>query len=140
MARKKKQSSNWIGLALLGALGFGIYQFGIVERGDQGGPAGVASRPAQSIPASSPNAAPAPLSQPRYVNVASLNVRHAPSTSAPLVMTLPRGTALKVLGRQDGWLLIDINASLEGWVTEHLTTTSAPQRGLRPPAPLGTVR
>lgn len=55
-------------------------------------------------------------------------------------MTLPRGTQLKVLGRKDGWLLIDINPTLEGWVAESLTTTESPRQGLRPPAGLNASR
>lgn len=134
-ARKKQQDSNWIGLGLLGLMAFAIYQFGMVDhRNAAPGPS--TSRPAQSAPAPQSAAAPAPLSQPRYVNVAELNVRHLPSTSGPLIMTLPRGTPLKVLARQDGWLLIDINPTLEGWVSEQLTTTQAPQQRPTPPAAL----
>jgi uncharacterized protein YgiM (DUF1202 family) len=135
-ARKKQQSSNWVGLALLGLMGFGIYQFGIVAPREDAPRAVAAAKPAPSTPTSQAGTAPAPLTQPRYVNVADLNVRHLPDTSAPLVMTLPRGTALKVLGRKDGWLLIDINPTLEGWVSEHLTTTRAPQQNPTPPAGL----
>lgn len=139
MARKKKQQgSNVIGLVLLGALGFVIYQFGIVGGPDR--PANATPRPAAAV-ASTPQASvPVPLDAPRFVNVAELNVRHTPSLSGPLVMTLPRGTPLKVLGRRDGWLLIDINPTLEGWVSEQLTTTTAPAQAPRPPEPLKAVR
>jgi hypothetical protein len=139
MARKKtQQGSNVIGLAILGALAFGIYQFGIVGSMDR--PANSAPRPAAAIAATPSPSTPAPFDAPRYVDVAELNVRHTPGTSGPLVMTLPRGTALKVLGRQDGWLLIDINPTLEGWVAEHLTTTTAPAPSYRPPAPVKASR
>lgn len=146
MARKKKQQgSNVIGLVILGALGLGIYQFGIADSPHRSG--GAAPRPAAAVatsaspssPSSPTRGTPAPLDAPRYVNVAELNVRHTPSMSAPLVMTLPRGTPLKVLGRKDGWLLIDINPTLEGWVSEQLTTTKAPQTP-RPPEALRAAR
>ncbi|SMQ58537.1 SH3 domain-containing protein [Devosia lucknowensis] len=147
MARKKQQQgSNVIGLAILGALGFGIYQFGIVGNPDRPSaslarPASVASAtPSRTTPTPAPAPAPAALDAPRFVNVAELNVRHTPSTSGPLIMTLPRGTQLKVLGRKDGWLLIDVNPTLEGWVSEQLTTTRTPQPSLRPPEPLKASR
>ena len=81
-----------------------------------------------------------PLNKPRYVNVASLNVRHTPSASGPLIMALPRGTPMKVLDRKDGWLLIDLSPTLEGWVTERFTTVQAPQQDYVPPAPLVSSR
>lgn len=135
MARKKNQrGSNVIGLAILGILGFGIYQFGMVGSRDR--PANSAPRPAAAIASAPSPSAPAPLDAPRFVDVAELNVRHTPGTTGPLIMTLPRGTALRVIGRQDGWLLVDINPTLEGWVAEHLTTTEAPGPSYRPPAAL----
>jgi hypothetical protein len=139
MARKKKQGSNVIGWAILGAMAFGIYQFGIVGSMDR--PSGAAARTAPTAAAASPTRpASLPLDAPRYVDVAELNVRHTPGTSGPLVMTLPRGTALRVLGRQDGWLLVDLSPTLEGWVAEHLTTTEAPGPVYRPPAALKAAR
>ncbi|WEK02797.1 MAG: SH3 domain-containing protein [Candidatus Devosia phytovorans] len=130
---KKKQNSNWAGWVILGVIGFGIYQFAMVDRPATGGSASPAAR---SAPPASPASASAPLSAPRFVNVASLNVRHTPDTAGPLIMTLPRGTALRVIDRQNGWLLVDLNPSLEGWVSEQLTTTQAPQKRLVPPAAL----
>ncbi|MBJ3784678.1 SH3 domain-containing protein [Devosia sediminis] len=135
MARKKQQSSNLVGLVILGALGFAIYQFGIVGNPDR--PSNSAPRAAASAATTTPSRpAAVPLDAPRFVNVASLNVRHTPSTSGPLIMALPRGTQLRVIGRQDGWLLIDLNPTLEGWVSEQLTTTETPRQALRPSAPL----
>lgn len=131
---KKKQNSNLVGWAILAAIGFGIYQFGIVD--NPGRPASSASKPAASQPARSVPPATVPLDAPRFVNVASLNVRHAPSQTADLIMALPRGTELRVLDRKDGWLLVDLNPTLEGWVTERFTTTSAPRQAFKPPAPL----
>lgn len=140
MARKKKQGSNLVGLVILGAIGFGIYQFGIVGNPDRS-----AAPTARSVVVASSPAKPAtrpattvPLNAPRFVNVASLNVRHTPSTTGPLIMTLPRGTQLTVLGREKGWLLIDINPTLEGWVSEQLTTTERPNQRPTPPAALRT--
>lgn len=139
MAKKNKQSSNLVGWVILGAIGFGIYHFGIapgIER-----PSAAVARPASAAASTAqPKPAAVPLDAPRFVNVATLNVRHTPSASSPLVMTLPRGTALRVIGRQDGWLLIDINPTLEGWVSEQLTTTSAPKEAYRPPAPVKASR
>ena len=138
MARKKQQNSNVFGWVILGAMAFGIYQFGILGSMDR--PAEAAARPARAVTTTSPRPAAVPLDAPRYVDVAELNVRHTPGTSGPLVMTLPRGTALKVLGRQDGWLLVDLGPTLEGWVAEHLTTTTAPEPSYRPPAPVKASR
>ena len=138
MAKRKKQGSNVIGWVILGAMAFGIYQFGIVGSMDE--PAEAAARPAGAVAATGPRPASVPLDAPRYVDVAALNVRHTPGTSGPLVTTLPRGTALRVLGRQDGWLLVDLSPTLEGWVAEHLTTTTAPAPSYRPPAPLKASR
>lgn len=126
MARKKKQSSNAIGYVLLALLAAGIFYSGILDKGAGTGTA--SSRPAQAVSTAPASSTTAPLSAPRFVNVASLNVRHTPSTSGPLIMALPRGTALKVLDRRNGWLLIDINPTLEGWVAESLTTTVAPSQ------------
>lgn len=142
MARKKQQS-NLIGWVILGLMGLAIVQFGIL--GNPGRAAAPTQRSASAQPA--PPAAPAPspapassasvpLNTPRFVNVASLNVRHAPSANADLIMALPRGTPLRVLDRKNGWLLIDLNPTLEGWVSERLTTTESPKQAYRPPAAL----
>jgi hypothetical protein len=131
MARKKQQS-NPIGWIMLALVAFGIYQFGTLKDGDAARTGQTAAKPVPSVSVGHT----VPLSQPRFVNVASLNVRHSPGTSGELIMALPRGTALKVLDRQDGWLLVDLSPTLEGWVTEHLTTTEAPQQRFVPPAQL----
>lgn len=130
---KKKQSSNAIGWVILGLLAVAIFHFGQVGQRDEGRRASPGPSPAQSSSAATPSA---PLSQPRFVNVASLNVRHSPGASGEMIMALPRGTSLRVLERRDGWLLIDINPTLEGWVAEHLTTTQVPQQRPIPPASL----
>lgn len=130
---KKKQNSNLVGWALLGLIAFGIFQFGIMGSPDR--PANSTQKPAPQA-ATQPPSASAPLHAPRFVNVASLNVRHAPSQTAELIMALPRGTPLRVLDRQNGWLLVDLNPTLEGWVTERFTTTRSPKQSYRPPVPL----
>lgn len=136
MARKKQQS-NLIGWVILGLMGLGIVQFGILGNPDRAAAPTQRSASAQPAPTAAPAAsASVPLNTPRFVNVASLNVRHAPDTNADLIMALPRGTQLHVLDRKNGWLLIDINPTLEGWVSERLTTTESPRQAYRPPAPL----
>jgi hypothetical protein len=131
---KKKQNSNVVGWVILGIIAFGIFQFGILGNSDRGGIA--ATQSAISAIIAQPHSASLPLSIPRFVNVASLNVRHTPSTSGELMMTLPRGTALRVLERRDGWLLVDLNPTLEGWVAERLTTIQVPQQRYLPPGSL----
>jgi hypothetical protein len=128
---KRKQNSNVVGWMILGIMAFGIFQFGILGNSDPR--VGAATQSAMSATIAQPHPASPPLSMPRFVNVASLNVRHTPSTSGELIMTLSHGTALRVLERKEGWLLVDLNPTLEGWVAERLTTTQVPQqRHLRP--------
>ena len=131
---KRKQNSNAVGWVLLGIIAFGIFQFGGL--GNLGRGASGAPQSATSAIRVQSHSASAPLDTPRFVNVASLNVRHTPSTSGELIMTLPRGTALRVLDRQEGWLLVDLNPTLEGWVAERLTTTQVLQQPNLPPASL----
>jgi uncharacterized protein YgiM (DUF1202 family) len=133
---KKKQNSSAIGWVVLGLMAFGIYQFGIAGSPDRRETAERRTTTSSSTATTQPRPALEPLSKPRFVNVASLNVRHTPSTSGPLIMALPRGTQLKVLDRQDGWLLIDLSPTLEGWVSERLTTTQGPKQPYVPPARL----
>jgi hypothetical protein len=134
----KKQNSNVVGWAILGIIASGIFQFGILGNSDRG--ASAATQSAISATIWQPHSASPPLSIPRFVNVASLNVRHTPSTSGELIMTLPRGTPLRGLERREGWLLVDLNPTLEGWVAERLTTTKVPQQRYLPPASLTSSR
>ena len=131
---KKKQNSNLVGWAILGLMAFGIWHFGVQGSSDR--PATSTQKSAASPSGTQSPSASVPLSAPRFVNVALLNVRHAPSQTAALITALPRGTALRVLDRRDGWLLVDLNPTLEGWVTERFTTTQSPKQGYLPPAPL----
>lgn len=134
---KKKSNFDPVGWVILGALAFGIYQFGIA---DHGATATRAARPQPSAAAAPSKPAAVPLTEPRFVNVASLNVRHTPDPSGALIMALPQGTQLKVLDRQNGWLLVDLNPTLEGWVMERLTTTQTPGQRYTPPANLKSSR
>ena len=129
---KKKQNSNALGWVILGIIAFGIFQLGVL--GNQGRHASAATQTGTSAIIVQSHSASAPLNTPRFVNVASLNVRHSPSSSGELIMTLPRGTSLRVLERREGWLLVDLNPTLEGWVAERLTTTQVPQQRYLPPA------
>ena len=133
---KKKQNSNLIGWVILGLLAFGIFQFAIL--GDRGGSVASTQKSAGSGSATQSAPESVPLDIPRFVNVASLNVRHSASPTAELITALPRGTPLRVLDRQNGWLLVDLNPTLEGWVTERFTTTQTPKHRYLPPAPLGS--
>lgn len=135
---KKKQGSHLAGWIIAGLLGVVAYQSGILD--GIGRIAGHAQQSATQPRATQSDSASEPLSKPRYVNVASLNVRHTPSASGPLIMALPRGTPMKVLDRKNGWLLIDLSPTLEGWVTERFTTVQAPRQDYVPPAPLVSSR
>lgn len=131
---KRKQSSHLAGWVIAGLLGVVAYQSGILDR--TGRTEGPAHQSVATSKATQSDSASEPLNKPRYVDVATLNVRHTPSPSGPLIMTLPRGTPMKVLDRQDGWLLIDLSPTLEGWVAERFTTVQAPKPRYAPPAPL----
>lgn len=131
---KKKQGSHLAGWIIAGLLGIVAYQSGIVHGiGQIAATAPLSAAPFRGTQSDSVSE---PLDKPRYVNVASLNVRHTPSASGPLIMALPRGTPMKVLDREDGWLLIDLSPTLEGWVTERFTTVKAPGQDYVPHAPL----
>lgn len=87
------------------------FQFG--GPGNPGRGANAATQSATSGITVLSHSASAPRDIPRFVNVASLNVRHTPSISGELIMMLPRATALRVLDRQEGWFLVDLNPPLE---------------------------
>lgn len=138
MAKKKTQSSNVAGWIVFGLIAVGIYQFGVAANPDRQESA--EPRSAAAVPSRQSASPSEPLNKPRYVNVASLNVRHTPSTSGPLIMALPRGTQLKILDREGAWLLVDLSPTLEGWVSEDFTTTQGPKQRYVPPAPLNGSR
>ena len=135
---KKKQNSQLAGWIIAGLLGVVAYQSGILDGiGQIAAPAQLSTAPSTVTQS---DYALEPPNKPRYVNVASLNVRHTPSASGPLIMALPRGTPMKVLDRKDGWLLIDLSPTLEGWVTERFTTVRAPRQDYVPPKPMVSSR
>jgi hypothetical protein len=53
----------------------------------------------------------------------ALNVRSGPSTSYPVITTVPAGTVLMVLGRNEvnTWIAVRLEDGTEGWVTRTLT-------------------
>jgi uncharacterized protein YraI len=57
------------------------------------------------------------------VTTAELNVRAGPSTDFPVITTVPNGTELTVLGRNDTdtWLAVQLEDGTQGWVTRSLT-------------------
>jgi hypothetical protein len=57
------------------------------------------------------------------VTVAALNVRSGPSTAYPVITTVPSGTLLEVLGRNEAntWIFVRLPDDTEGWVTRTLT-------------------
>ena len=57
------------------------------------------------------------------VVAAALNVRAGPSTAYPVITTVPSGTVLTVLGRNEvnTWIAVRLADGTEGWVTRSLT-------------------
>ena len=57
------------------------------------------------------------------VVAAALNVRAGPSTAYPIITTIPAGTVVTVLGRNEvnTWIAVRLEDSTEGWVTRSLT-------------------
>lgn len=57
------------------------------------------------------------------VVAAGLNVRAGPSTAYPVITTVPAGTILTVLGRNEvnTWIAVRLEDGTEGWVTRSLT-------------------
>jgi SH3-like domain-containing protein len=53
-----------------------------------------------------------------------LNVRSGPSTAYPVLLTVPSGTQMTVLGRNaiNSWINIQLEDGTEGWVTRTLTS------------------
>jgi hypothetical protein len=52
-----------------------------------------------------------------------LNVRSGPSTAYPVLVTVPNGTQLTVLGRNaiNSWINVELDDGTQGWVTRSLT-------------------
>jgi uncharacterized protein YgiM (DUF1202 family) len=57
------------------------------------------------------------------VTTGLLNVRSGPSTTFPIITTVPNGTEMTVLGRNatNTWLNVQLADGTEGWVTRSLT-------------------
>jgi len=65
----------------------------------------------------------APSSNMAVVIAPALNVRSGPSTLYPVITTVPAGTVLTVLGRNDinTWIAVQLPDGTQGWVTRSLT-------------------
>jgi hypothetical protein len=74
------------------------------------------------------------------VTAPALNVRSGPSTAYPVITTVPAGTALTVLGRNDvnTWIAVRLQDGTEGWVTRSLTNYVALAVVILTPEPLPT--
>ena len=131
---KRKNSSNAAGWIILGLVALGVYQFAFSGNIDRHWTS--TSQPNATVASRPSNKVLEPLNVPRYVNVASLNVRHTPGTSGPLITALPRGTQLRAIDRDGAWLLVDLSPTLEGWVWEGYTTTEGPKQRYVPPSVL----
>ncbi|AXH98365.1 cell wall hydrolase [Sporosarcina sp. PTS2304] len=87
--------------------------------------------------------APDQQSSVKYVKVQTgddkdpLNVRSAPSETAPIIDALPNGTLVEVTGSTGVWLKVNI-AGVEGYVHEYFTTTNLDQ--VTPPKPVKPVQ
>jgi len=72
-----------------------------------------------------PNVAVVPATAPTtaIVLAPALNVRSGPSTLYPVLTTVPAGTILTVLGRNDvnTWIAVQLADGTQGWVTRTLT-------------------
>lgn len=77
--------------------------------------------PAPATPTPSPT--PATTSE-REVAANGLNLRRGPGSEHPIAATLPRGTRLKVFGRQGAWLEVEAGTR-RGWVHGAFTTPLA---------------
>jgi len=58
------------------------------------------------------------------VTTDALNVRSGPSTAFPVLVTIPNGTQMTVLGRNPAntWINVQLADGTEGWVTRSLTS------------------
>jgi SH3-like domain-containing protein len=86
---------------------------------DQPGAVGVDETPVEPVvPAEpvDPNVA--------FVTTTALNVRSGPSTAYPVLVTIPNGTQMTVLGRNaiNTWINVQLEDGTEGWVTRSLTS------------------
>lgn len=72
------------------------------------------------------------------VITAGLNVRSGPSTSYPVLTTVPAGTQLIVLGRNEAntWIGVRLENGTQGWVTRSLTNYTGVSSTILTPEPL----
>lgn len=72
------------------------------------------------------------------VIAAGLNVRSGPSTSYPVLTTVPAGTQLIVLGRNEAntWIGVRLENGTQGWVTRSLTNYTGVSSTILTPEPL----
>lgn len=85
--------------------------------------------------------------QPADPNVAvvttdALNVRTGPSTAFPVLLTVPNGTQLTVLGRNaiNTWINVELEDGTVGWVTRSLTNyTTVNPNVVATPGTIGTA-
>jgi Copper amine oxidase N-terminal domain./D-alanyl-D-alanine carboxypeptidase./Bacterial SH3 domain. len=63
-----------------------------------------------------------------------LNIRQAPSTSAPILMTVPLGTRLEIVSEEPGaeWTEIRLSDGTTGWVANRYTRTLGSQPVVEP--------
>jgi len=67
-----------------------------------------------------------------------LNVRQSPSTSAPILMTVPLGTRLEIVSEEPGaeWTEVLLPGGVHGWVANRYTRTLGSQPVVEPFLPL----
>jgi len=70
----------------------------------------------------------------------ALNVRSGPSTLYPVITTVPAGTVLTVLGRNESntWIAVQLPDGTQGWVTRSLTDYVAVSSNVLTAEPLPT--
>lgn len=86
-------------------------------------PPATALVPRQDVAPAPP--APAPPSdkhETRYVTASSLNVRSSPSTSGEIVAKIGNAHEIAVIDSSNGWLLVQLAAGVQGWVSEQYTS------------------
>lgn len=71
----------------------------------------------------------------------ALNVRSGPSTAFPVLVTVPNGTQMVVLGRNaiNTWINVQLEDGTEGWVTRSLTSYTLINENVIVPEPLPAV-
>lgn len=75
------------------------------------------------------------------VTTNALNVRSGPSTAFPVLVTIPNGTQLTVLGRNatNTWINVELEDGTEGWVTRSLTSYTLVSPNVIPSSQVGAA-